>query len=140
MTAECSWMAKQAGYGVSTSVSSGGDPLIGSPPKDILSLFENDPKTKAVILWGEPGTRYEEDVADFIMQGGYTKPLIAYIAGRFVENMPEGTVFGHAASIIEGAGGRPSIKMQRLKAAGAHVAENFNDIGDMLKFVLAEAV
>ncbi|MAF34162.1 MAG: CoA-binding protein [Desulfobacterales bacterium] len=140
MTAECSWMAKQAGYGVSTSVSSGGDPLIGSPPKDILSLFENDPKTKAVILWGEPGTRYEEDVADFIMQGGYTKPLIAYIAGRFVENMPEGTVFGHAASIIEGAGGRPSIKMQRLKAAGAHVAENFNDIGDMLKSVLAEAV
>ena len=53
-------------------------------------------------MWGEPGTGYEENVADFVMNKGFTKPLIAYIAGRFVEEMPEGTVFGHAASIIEG--------------------------------------
>jgi hypothetical protein len=71
MTAECSWMVKQAGYGVSTSVSIGGDPLIGSSPKDILSLFETDPKTETVVMWGEPGTSYEEEVADFIEEGGY---------------------------------------------------------------------
>jgi len=136
MTAECSWMVKRAGFGVSTSVSIGGDPLIGSSPKDILSLFEKDPKTKAVVMWGEPGTSYEEEVADFIRQGGYTKPLIAYVAGRFVEDMPEGTVFGHAASIVQGASGRPSIKMQRLREAGAHVATNFNDIIGILKGVL----
>ena len=136
MTAECSWMVKRAGYGVSTSVSIGGDPLIGSPPKEILKLFENDPKTAAVVLWGEPGTHYEESVAEFIQDGGFTKPLIAYVAGKFVEDMPEGTVFGHAASIIQGESGRPSLKIKKLKAAGVHVAEFFNDIVPILKDVL----
>jgi succinyl-CoA synthetase alpha subunit len=133
MTAECSWMVKKAGFGVSTSVSIGGDPIIGSPPKKILEMFERDEKTKAVVLWGEPGTSYEEEVADFIKDGGFTKPLIAYIAGRFVEEMPEGTVFGHAASIIEGNLGRPSNKMARLRDAGCHVADNFNDIITILR-------
>jgi succinyl-CoA synthetase alpha subunit len=59
--------------------------------------------------------------------------LIAYIAGRFVEEMPEGTVFGHAASIIEGNLGRPSNKMARLRDAGCHVADNFNDIITILR-------
>jgi succinyl-CoA synthetase alpha subunit len=133
MTAECSWMVKKAGFGVSTSVSIGGDPIIGSPPKKILEMFERDEKTKAVVMWGEPGTSYEEEVADFIKDGGFTKPLIAYIAGRFVEGMPEGTVFGHAASIIEGNLGRPSNKMARLRDAGCHVADNFNDIITILR-------
>jgi succinyl-CoA synthetase alpha subunit len=133
MTAECSWMVKRAGFGVTTSVSIGGDPLIGSPPKDILAMFEKDPDTKAVVLWGEPGTRYEEDVAALIGDGKFTKPLIAYVAGRFVEDMPEGTVFGHAASIIEGDVGRPSTKRARLREAGAHVAENLNDVISILQ-------
>jgi succinyl-CoA synthetase alpha subunit len=133
MTAECSWMVKKAGFGVSTSVSIGGDPLIGSSPKKVLHLFEKDPGTKAVVLWGEPGTSYEEEVAEFINAGGYTKPLVAYVAGRFVEDMPEGTVFGHAASIIQGNVGRPSTKKAKLKAAGACVAENFNNVISLLK-------
>jgi succinyl-CoA synthetase alpha subunit len=136
MTAECSWMVKRAGFGVSTSVSIGGDPLIGSPPRTILGMFGQDQKTKAVVLWGEPGTSYEEDVADFIKNGGFTKPLIAYVAGRFVEDMPEGTVFGHAASIIEGGMGRPSTKIARLRDAGCHVADNFNDIIEILQDVM----
>jgi len=138
MTAECSWMVKRAGFGISTSVSIGGDPLIGSPPKTILNMFEEDPKTKAVVLWGEPGTNYEEDVADFVKNGGFTKPLIAYITGRFVEDMPEGTVFGHAASIIEGGVGKPSNKIARLRDAGCHVAENFNDIIELLQDVMTK--
>jgi succinyl-CoA synthetase alpha subunit len=133
MTAECAWMVKQAGFGVSTCVSIGGDAFIGSPPKKILGMFEDDPITKAVVMWGEPGTRYEEDVAEFVNNKGFTKPLIVYIAGRFVEEMPEGTVFGHAASIIEGDSGKPSIKMARLSEAGSHVVENFNDIIPMLQ-------
>ena len=137
MTAECSWMVKRAGFGVTTSVSIGGDPLIGSPPKTILAMFEKDPKTKAVVLWGEPGTGYEEEVAEFITDGGFTKPLVAYIAGRFVEEMPEGTVFGHAASIIEGAMGRPSTKMKKLRDAGCHVAENFNGIIELIQQAMA---
>lgn len=136
MTAECSWMVKRSGFGVSTSVSIGGDPMIGSPPKTILSLFERDLQTKAVVMWGEPGTTHEEDAADFVKKGGFTKPLIVYMAGRFVEDMPEGTVFGHAASIIEGGTGKPSNKMARLKDAGAHVAQKFNDIIEILQRTL----
>jgi len=136
MTAECSWMVKRAGYGVSTSISIGGDPLIGSPPKDILRMFEADRHTKAVVMWGEPGTRYEEDVAEFIQEGGFTKPLIAYVTGKFVESMPEGTVFGHAASIISGDYGRPSTKIKKLREAGAHVPDQFNNIPRILKQVL----
>ncbi|MBM4322187.1 MAG: succinate--CoA ligase subunit alpha [Deltaproteobacteria bacterium] len=136
MTAECSWMVKRAGFGVSTSVSLGGDPLIGSPPKTILALFEKDPKTKAVVLWGEPGTSHEEDVADFMKEGGFTKPLIAYVAGRFVEDMSEGTVFGHAASIIEGGKGKPSLKNAYLREAGAHVPNRFNEIIELLQKVV----
>jgi len=137
MTAECAWMIKQAGFGVSTCVSIGGDTLIGSPPKNILGMFEDDPMTKAVVMWGEPGTGYEEEVAAFVKDKGFTKPLIAYIAGRFVEEMPEGTVFGHAASIIEGDYGKPSVKMAHLRDAGCHVAENFNDIIPALQNVMA---
>jgi succinyl-CoA synthetase alpha subunit len=137
MTAECSWMIKRAGFGVSTSVSIGGDPLLGSPPIDILKMFERDPKTKAVVMWGEPGTRYEEDVADLIKCGGFTKPLIAYIAGRFVEAMPEGTVFGHAASIIGGGIGKPSQKMAELRNVGCYVAEKFNDIAEILQRIMS---
>ena len=138
MTAECSWMVKRAGFGISTSVSIGGDPLIGSPPRTILGMFEQDQKTKAVVLWGEPGTNYEEGVADFIKNSGFTKPLIAYIAGKFVEDMPEGTVFGHAASIIESGLGKPSTKIDRLRDVGCHVADNFNDIIEILKDVMTK--
>jgi succinyl-CoA synthetase alpha subunit len=136
MTAECSWTVKRAGFGVSTSVSIGGDPLIGSSPKEMLMLFEADPRTRAVILWGEPGTRYEEEVAEFIEEGGFTKPLIAYVAGRFVESMPEGTIFGHAASIVEGKSGRPSTKIRRLSDAGVHVVQKFDDIMAILNEVM----
>ena len=136
MTAQCSWLVKRAGFGVSTSVSVGGDPLIGSPPKAILALFEKDLKTKAIVLWGEPGTSYEEDVADFIKEGYFTKPLIAYVAGGFVEDLPEGTVFGHAASIIEGEKGKPSLKRAKLREAGAYVANHFNEITELLQSVL----
>jgi succinyl-CoA synthetase alpha subunit len=135
MTAECAWMIKRAGFGVSTCVSIGGDPIIGSTPKDVLARFQADPETKGVVMWSEPGTSHEEDAADFIKQGGYTKPLIAYVAGRFIEGLPEGTVFGHAASIIQKGRGKPSTKIEKLLDAGAYVAETFNDIIDLVKKV-----
>jgi len=136
MTAEVSWMVKRAGYGVSTSVSIGGDALIGSTIKDLLPLFEADPQTRAVVIFSEPGTSQEEEAADLIKQGRFTKPLVAYIAGRFTEAMPEGTVFGHAAAIISGNYGRPSLKAAYLKEAGAYVLENFADLIPTLQQVL----
>ncbi|RKO67259.1 succinate--CoA ligase subunit alpha [Desulfofundulus salinus] len=136
MTAETSWMIKRAGYGVSTSVSIGGDALIGSTIKDLLALFEADPQTRAVVVFSEPGTSQEEEAAAFIQERGFTKPLIAYIAGRFTEDMPEGTVFGHAAALISGNYGRPSIKTARLREAGAYVLDNFDDLIPTLKQIL----
>lgn len=128
MTAETSWMVKKAGFGVSTSISVGGDPIIGCPPVELLKMFENDPETDAVVMFGEPGTSFEEDAADLIKKGGFTKPLIAYIAGKFTEEMPEGTVFGHAAAIISKGTGKPSIKMKKLSEAGALIANTFDEI------------
>lgn len=136
MTAETSWMVKRAGFGVSTSVSIGGDALIGTPPKDLLALFQADPDTEAVVTFSEPGTRFEEDASEFIMAGGYTKPLISFVAGRFTENMPEGTVFGHAGAMISGGSGKPSGKMASLRQAGAYVLERFDDMIPILQEIL----
>ena len=67
------------------------------------------------------------------LEGGFTKPLISYIAGKFTEHMPEGTVFGHAGAIIEGGKGKPSNKARVLREAGAHVVEQYDDIVGMLQ-------
>lgn len=136
MTAETSWMVKRAGYGVSTAVSIGGDALIGTTPRELLELFQQDPETRAVVTFSEPGTTFEEDMADSLAAGKFTKPLLSYVAGRFTEEMPEGTVFGHAGAIISGGQGKPSTKMQKLRQAGAYVAEDFEDIIPLLQQVL----
>ena len=117
MAAECAWMVKRAGYGISTAVSVGGDALIGTTPAEALALFQQDAGTAAVVMWSEPGTAHEEDVTDFLQAGGFSKSLLVYVAGHFMEGLPEGTVFGHAASIIQGDKGRPSVKMARLRGA-----------------------
>ncbi|MFY0543577.1 succinate--CoA ligase subunit alpha [Brevibacillus sp. H7] len=137
MTAETSWMVKRAGFGVSTSVGIGGDALIGTSIRDLLECFEQDQETHAVVTFSEPGTMFEEQAADFVKQGGFTKPLISYIAGRFTEQMPEGTVFGHAGAFISGSVGRPSGKAEKLREAGAHVVNRFDEMMDVLQAVLA---
>jgi succinyl-CoA synthetase alpha subunit len=136
MTAETSWMVKRAGFGVSTSVGIGGDSMIGSNIRQLLELFEQDAETSAVVTFSEPGSTYEEEAAEFIRQGGFTKPLISYVAGRFTEQMPEGTVFGHAGAMISGGYGKPSDKMSRLREAGAHVVEHYDDMIGVLQSVV----
>jgi succinyl-CoA synthetase alpha subunit len=136
MTAETSWMVKRAGFGVSTSVGIGGDSMIGSNIRQLLELFEQDAETSAVVTFSEPGSTFEEDAAEYILQGGFTKPLISYVAGRFTEQMPEGTVFGHAGAMISGGYGKPSVKMSRLREAGAHVVEHYDDMIGVLQSVV----
>jgi succinyl-CoA synthetase alpha subunit len=121
MTAECAWMVRRAGEGVSLAVSVGGDPLLGARPAEVLARLADDPATAAAVLWGEPGTGFEEEVADLLLAGGFAKPLVAHIAGRFVESFPAGAVFGHAAALVQGDQGRPSVKADLLRAAGASV-------------------
>jgi succinyl-CoA synthetase alpha subunit len=132
MTAEIGLTLRLSGHGVSTAVSVGGDALIGSTPATLLKEFENDPETEALVLFGEPGTRFEEDVAHRIASNEFTKPLIALVAGEFTEHLPEGTAFGHAAAIIEGDSGRPSTKRKALEEAGASVAKTLDDIATLL--------
>ncbi|SFB02587.1 succinyl-CoA synthetase alpha subunit [Lentibacillus halodurans] len=139
MANETSWMIKRAGYGVSMTIGIGGDSLIGTNIKDLLHLFEHDEDTKAIVTFSEPGTSFEEDAAEFIKNGGVTKPIISYVAGHFTESMPEGTVFGHAGTMISGDFGRPSIKMQKLKEAGVYVLENYDDMIDVLQQVLGSS-
>jgi succinyl-CoA synthetase alpha subunit len=136
MTAETSWMVKKAGYGVSVGVSIGGDALIGSTIRDLLVLFQGDPRTRAVVVFSEPGTDQEEEAAILLKAGEFSKPLLVYVAGRFTEEMPEGTVFGHAAAIVAGDHGRPSRKMAALADAGAEVMERFDDLIPALKRLL----
>ncbi|MDW7673994.1 MAG: CoA-binding protein [Bacillota bacterium] len=136
MTAETSWMVKKAGYGVSTSVSIGGDALIGTSPVELLKMFEKDDETKVVVTFSEPGTSFEEDMAQFVKEGGFTKPLISFISGQFTESLPEGTVFGHAGAMIAGGMGKPSNKKAKLTEAGATVVEKFDDLIPALQKVL----
>lgn len=136
MTAETAWLIKNAGYGVSTAVSIGGDALVGTEPKKLLALFEKDPRTRAVVTFSEPGTAFEENMARFVQERGYTKPLICFVAGRFTETMPEGTVFGHAGAIIEGGAGKPSVKIALLREAGAYVPDQYDDMVEVLRSVL----
>lgn len=140
MTAETSWMVKRAGFGVTTSIGIGGDSLIGTTIKDLLVLFEKDDDTEAVVTFSEPGTSFEEDAAQLLKEGGFTKPLISFVAGKFTESMPEGTVFGHAGAMISGNTGRPSLKMKALKDSGAHVVEKYDDIISALQTVLGAKV
>ena len=137
MAGEISWMLRKENIGISTCVSVGGDWAIGSTFKELLSLFEKDEQTDAVILFGEAGGGYEEEAAKFISEGGYSKPLIAYIAGSFIDDMPEGTSFGHSGALIEKGVGSVKQKKISLRDAGVRVAENLNDIPDMVKKIIS---
>jgi succinyl-CoA synthetase alpha subunit len=132
MTAEISRMLTEEGFGQSTVIGIGGDPLIGSDFRDIALLFERDADTKVIVMFGEVGGTYEEQLASAIKSGEITKPVIALIAGVFAESLSWGTALGHAGAIIEGDQGKASTKIMALKAAGAHIATTPEDIVDIL--------
>lgn len=135
MTTETAWIVKQAGYGVSTAVAVGGDVVSGTTYADALKLFEEDDETEAVVIYGELGGTYEEQAAELVENGEFTKPLIAFIAGKFTEDMPEKN-YGHAGAIIRGERGTPSGKEKALRKAGAHVVDVHHEIGGKLNELL----
>ncbi|MGA2151458.1 MAG: succinate--CoA ligase subunit alpha [Desulfobaccales bacterium] len=128
----------RAGIGQSTVISVGGDPMIGTTFSEGLELFEKDDQTLAVVLFCEPGGCMEEDAADFICQGGFTKPVVAYVAGQFMENLPEGIPFGHAGAIIERGFGRPSSKKAVLAEAGVTVVDHLDQIPVVIAQLLSK--
>lgn len=139
MGAEVAMALTKAGIGQSTYVAIGGDLLIGTSFTDLLPLFEADPETHAVVLFGEPGTGREEAVADFVFRGGFTKPLVAFVAGEFLEQFPQGMRLGHTGALIEADRGSPSQKKAALRAAGVRVADHLDEIVPLVREVLAEA-
>ena len=136
LTYEAVHQLTQVGIGQSTCVGIGGDPLVGSSFVDILALFQADPDTEAVVLIGEIGGTREQEVAEFIRAGGFTKPLIAVIAGQ---TAPQGKRMGHAGAIITGAAALASAKVKALAEAGATIAPTPADIGATAQKVLGRA-
>ncbi len=125
MTSSTGYYLSQAGLGLSTLCHVGGDSVLGTPLPDVVSLFQADPDTDGVVMFGEIGGTQEERVADLIEQGKFTKKLVAYIGGAAAK---EGTRFSHAGAIIEGGRGTHEQKVKRLRAAGATVVEAFGDL------------
>lgn len=112
------WSLTRAGIGTTTALHVGAEPVVGLSFAEILPFFEADDETEAVVLFGEIGTVAEEEAADVIKEGRFTKPLVAYIAGR---TLPAGMRFSHASAIIEGGRGTAESKVKALEAVGAQV-------------------
>jgi succinyl-CoA synthetase alpha subunit len=134
MTSSTAYYLAQAGIGATTLVHVGGDAVVGLPHPDVIQLFQADPDTKAIVMFGEIGGTQEERVADLIEAGEVTKPVIAYIGGKAAKS---GTRFSHAGAIIEGGRGTYQGKVDRLRSVGATVVDQFGDLPAATKDVLA---
>lgn len=132
MTTEIANLLTTNGIGQSTCIGVGGDPVVGSNFLDLIPLFAKDPETKVVVLFCEPGGIIEEKLAEQVLAENIALPIVAFIAGRFVDAMP-GVRFGHAATIVEGTRGTTRGKIAMFQKAGIRVAESFSDIVKITK-------
>lgn len=133
MSAELSWALARGGYGVSTAVSMGGDRTTGRSMCEYLELFEADRDTDAMVIYGEPGTSNESEVAQAIRDGRLKKPVVAMVAGAFQELYPTGVSFGHVAAMISDNGDTATAKRKMLTASGAYVVRSLDDFPGVLK-------
>ena len=125
LTYEVLYAMKNLGMGASTCVGIGGDPVNGTNFRDVLEMFEHDPKTEKVIMIGEIGGNEEEKAAEFI-RNKMTKPVASFIAGQ---TAPPGKRMGHAGAIISGGEGTADSKIKALQAAGVEVAMTPAEMG-----------
>jgi succinyl-CoA synthetase alpha subunit len=136
MTTEMSSTLSAAGLGQSTAVSIGGDAIIGSTYAELMPLFEDDEQTQGIVIYTEPGGRMEAELARWITDSRSRLPVVAFMAGRFMDEMP-GMSFGHAGTIVEGKEDTASEKIVRLAQAGIAVAERIEDIPEMIRSRIA---
>jgi len=132
MTTEMSSTLTAAGLGQSTAVSIGGDAIIGSSYAELMPLFEADEQTEAIVIYTEPGGRMEAQLAQWVTEHNSRLPIVAFMAGRFMDEMP-GMSFGHAGTIVEGKADTAGEKIARLAEAGIVVAEEIAQIPEIVK-------
>ncbi len=135
-TTTLAYYLNRAGLGQSTAIGMGGDAFVGTTLIDLLTEFERDEETEMVAFFGEIGTSVEEDAAEFIKGGGFTKPFVGYVSGRFAR--PD-VRFGHAGAIVTRGRGTAQGKIEALRGAGAHMVDHFGEIGDVASRVLSQS-
>jgi len=134
MTSATAYYLGKTGIGLSTIVHVGGDVCVGTPFPEVMKAFEADPDTSMIVMFGEIGGSQEERVADLMINGEITKPVVAFIGGAAAKS---GTRFSHAGAIIEGNRGTYQGKIDKLKDAGAFIAPSFNDVPALAREVLS---
>jgi succinyl-CoA synthetase alpha subunit len=132
LTYEAVFQLTNLGIGQSSCIGIGGDPIVGTPHIDAMRMFNDDPKTRAIVMIGEIGGTAEEEAAEFVKQN-VKKPVVAFIAGQ---TAPKGRRMGHAGAIISGGRGTAADKIAALKAAGITVAMSPAEMGITLKNLL----
>jgi succinyl-CoA synthetase alpha subunit len=140
MCAETALLLTQNGIGQSTAIGIGGDKLIGTTFIDLLDLFEKDDQTKAIVIYGEIGGTYEEQIAKHIQQQKITKHIIAFISGSFAETLTKNVALGHAGAIIENGQGTAKQKKEKLKQAGVYIANYHHQIPQLVKQALQNGI
>jgi succinyl-CoA synthetase alpha subunit len=135
ITSSMAYYLAKEGIGATTLVHVGGDPVVGLPLPEVVLLFQEDPETRAIVLFGEIGGSQEERVADLVESGAVTKPIVAYIGGKAAKS---GTRFSHAGAIIEGGRGTYEGKVNRLREVGVTVVDAFGELPKVTRSVLEE--
>ncbi|AZQ44409.1 succinate--CoA ligase subunit alpha [Nonlabens ponticola] len=133
LTYEASDQVVKEGYGISTAIGIGGDPIIGTTTKEAVELFMNDPETEAIVMIGEIGGQLEADAAKWIKETGNKKPVIGFIAG---ETAPAGRTMGHAGAIVGGSEDTAQAKKKIMRESGIHVVDSPAEIGKKVAEVL----
>ena len=133
LTYEAADQVVKAGYGISTAIGIGGDPIVGTSTLDAIKLFMEDDETKAIVMIGEIGGNYEAEASKWIKQNGNKKPVVGFIAGQ---TAPKGKRMGHAGAIIGGKDDTAEAKMKIMRECGLTVAESPANIGSKLKDLL----
>jgi succinyl-CoA synthetase alpha subunit len=133
LTYEAADQVVKQGYGITTAIGIGGDPIIGTTTKQAVELLMNDPETEAIVMIGEIGGQLEAEAAQWIKADGNRKPVVGFIAGQ---TAPAGRTMGHAGAIVGGADDTAQAKMKILAENGIHVVESPAKIGEAIAQVL----